>query len=92
MQYEIGKELHKLNTRVCRILEKNCPEDDMPYLTGANGRIICYLWEHQNEEIYQKDLEKEFGINRSTASREVGLMEKKGILFSYLKRMRENIE
>ena len=48
--------------------------------TGSNGRIISFLAENENEVICQKDIEKEFGITRSTASRVVSLMERKGLV------------
>lgn len=36
--------------------------------------------EHTDRDIYQKDLESEFGITRSTASRVLRLMEQKGLV------------
>ena len=36
--------------------------------------------EHADRDVYQKDLEGEFGITRSTASRVLRLMEQKGLL------------
>ena len=80
MKYRIGREMHRLNIRIARQLEKECPIQNMQDVTGANGRIIRYLAEHEGEEVYQKDLEKAFGITRSTASRVVGLMEQKGLV------------
>ena len=36
--------------------------------------------EHADRDVYQKDLESEFGITRSTASRVLRLMEQKGLV------------
>ncbi len=47
--------------------------------TGTNGFIVRYI-EKSKVPVYQKDIEKQFGITRSTASRVISLMEKKGIL------------
>ncbi|MEE1200810.1 MAG: MarR family transcriptional regulator [Christensenellales bacterium] len=49
-------------------------------VSGANARILNYLATHDDEHIYQKDLEREFSIRRSTISKIVQLMEAKGLL------------
>ena len=49
-------------------------------ITGSNGWIIAYLRDHPSGPVYQKDLESEFNITRSTASKVVNLMEEKGLI------------
>ena len=49
-------------------------------LTGMHGFVIRYIYEHQGEDIYQKDLEKRFEIRRSTATQMLSLMEKNGLI------------
>lgn len=49
-------------------------------LTRMHHWIIGYLYDHQDEEIYQKDIETEFKISRSTTSSMITLMEKKGLI------------
>ena len=49
-------------------------------LTGMHGFVIGYLYNHQNEQVYQKDLEKRFEIRRSTATQMLSLMEKNGLI------------
>ncbi len=49
-------------------------------LTGRNFWVLRYLQEHDGEKVYQKDLEAEFKIRRSTISKMVDLMEQKGLL------------
>lgn len=77
----IGKELHKLNNAIRRHLCKNTSAlkagDE---ITGTNLRIIRFLKSNEHRDIYQKDVEKEFGITRSTASRVLTLMEQKGLV------------
>lgn len=48
--------------------------------SGGNTPILVYLHKHQNEEVFQYDIEREFAIARSTASRVLSLMEKKGLI------------
>jgi len=49
-------------------------------VTGTNGFIIGYLAEHNNEDIFQRDLEEKFSVRRSTMSNIICLMEEKGLL------------
>jgi DNA-binding MarR family transcriptional regulator len=49
-------------------------------VTGTNSWIIAYLAENQDKEIYQKDLEKQFSVTRSTASKVISRMEEKGLI------------
>ena len=49
-------------------------------MTGTNGWIIGYIARNSDRPVYQRDLEREFGITRSTASKVVILMEKKGFI------------
>ena len=47
-------------------------------VTVMHGWILAYLEDNREREIYQKDIEGKFGINRSTVTNIVKLMEKKG--------------
>lgn len=49
-------------------------------LTGTNGWIIGFIAEHGDSDIFQRDLETRFSIRRSTASKILQLMEKKGLI------------
>lgn len=76
----VGREIHQLSNRIRRRMEiKHSSWHDME-ITANNVRIICYLYDHQNQDIYQKDLEATFGITRSTASKVLQLMEQKGMI------------
>lgn len=46
--------------------------------TGMNSFVIAYIGEHANRDVFQRDLEKEFGVTRSTASKNIDLMVQKG--------------
>lgn len=56
---------------------KLCGAEDM---TPMHGWILGYLCHHQGEVIYQRDIEREFSITRSTVSNILQLMEKKGYI------------
>ena len=49
-------------------------------LTRMQGWIIGYLYENQEKDVFQKDVEAKFRIRRSTASGILQLMEKKELL------------
>jgi len=80
-QRHIGRELHRLDHCIGRYLCKySCACKSRDEVTGTNMRIIRFLKANENRDIYQKDVEKEFGITRSTASRVLVLMEEKGLV------------
>ena len=48
--------------------------------TGKNGWIIEYIAQNSDKEIFQRDIEEQFLIRRSTVSNMIQLMEKKGYI------------
>lgn len=84
---KLSKEIHRLDMAVGRRLWQRLSEQSCEGVsTGTHCRIIRYLSEHQERDVYQRDVEKEFGITRSTASRVLTLMEEKGLI------LRESVE
>ena len=80
-QRHLGRELHRLDNGIRRFLCKNSAAiKSKDEVTGTNLRIIRFLKANEQRDIYQKDVEKEFGITRSTASRVLVLMEEKGLV------------
>jgi DNA-binding MarR family transcriptional regulator len=63
-----------------RHVDNSCTKKQIDDMTGSNGWIIAYMDRNSDRPIYQRDLEREFGITRSTASKVVILMEKKGFI------------
>ena len=49
-------------------------------ITGMQGWIIEYLVEKETEDVFQKDIEKEFNIRGPTATQILRLMEKKELI------------
>ncbi len=77
---KLGKEIRRLDNLIMRQLHRENGPDEEIVVNGNNGRILRFLSEHQEQDIYQKDLEEEFGITRSTASRVLALMEHNGLI------------
>ena len=49
-------------------------------LTGVHSWIIRYLYHNREKEIFQRDIEEQFNIRRSTVSSTLALMEKNGLI------------
>ncbi len=54
--------------------------EDKYGLTGGESAIMGYLLENTDRPMYQKDIEEEFHIRRSSATRALQIMERKGII------------
>lgn len=76
----IGMELRSLNNLIRRYFEFSSAHREIETVTGNNGWIIGYLARNRDRDIYQKDLEEHFTITRSTASKVLSLMERKGLI------------
>ena len=78
----LGHELKAIDNLIVRrmnaILSAHGAED----VTPMHGMILGYLHDKRGAEIYQRDIEAEFHITRSTVTSILKLMEKKG----YIKR------
>lgn len=68
--------INKISNQLKRKIDKEMAEDY--HLTKTQSLVLSYL--HQQKEIYQKDIEKNFSIRRSTATEILNLMEKRGLI------------
>ncbi len=65
------RHLHDLETRI----------DGLPRLTEMQREVIGYLFEQtKTKDVFQKNVEEEFNIRRSTATGILKLMEKNGLI------------
>lgn len=78
----LGRELRALDHQVKRYVESQMNQATINRLTDSNGWIIGWLMDQREagREVYQKDLEANFHITRSTVSKVLNLMEEKGLL------------
>lgn len=79
MDRKIGKRIRCTSTKIKRVIENLDSIRKLDNISGTNGFIIVFIYKSK-EDIYQKDIEKEFGITRSTASNIISLMEKKNLI------------
>ncbi|MFW5669336.1 MAG: MarR family winged helix-turn-helix transcriptional regulator, partial [Acetivibrio ethanolgignens] len=76
----IGHMLRIIHNLKKRLVDNSPNKKQVDNVTGTNGWIIAYLTDHSSQDVYQKDLEREFGVTRSTASKVVNLMVQKGLV------------
>ena len=81
---KIGKEFNCISTKIRRAIGNLPSISKLNNISGSNAFIIVYLYKNKND-VYQKDIEREFGMTRSTVSSVLKLMEQKNLLF------RENV-
>lgn len=79
---KVAPSIRRLDHMMARNLEGYVKEQGMEEITLMHGWIIRYLYVNQNQDVFQKDIEKQFGVGRSTVTNIIQLMEKK----EYLKR------
>ena len=60
--FHIGPQVHKMDRSISKLLEARVKAEGLDEGTLMHGWILRYLYEHQDAEIYQKDIEKYFGI------------------------------
>lgn len=76
----VGFEIRTLSVLIKRNAEQLPIKRDVDRVTGMHGWVIGYLYDHQNEQIFQRDLEQKFSIRRSTATAILQLMEKNELI------------
>lgn len=79
-EQRVGFEIRRLNCVVSRGLEKKVREAGIDEITLMHGWIMRYLYDNREKDVFQKDLEKQFSIGRSTVTNIIQIMEKKGYI------------
>lgn len=62
-----------------RYIRNNLADNNIAEEAGSNAWIINYIFSSKRA-VYQRDLEKEFGINRSSASKSVDALVERGLV------------
>lgn len=74
---DIGFYLRKLNNHIQKHIYSLYSRRENNECSLSNLLVIDYLMDNIDRDIYQKDIEAEFAINRATASKMLTLMEEK---------------
>ena len=76
----LGFELRTIHNLTREIVRKSRPVQDKPPLTQLQAGITGYLFRHQEQPVYQKNIEEEFRVSRATATNTLQVMEKNGLI------------
>lgn len=77
---DVGFYLRKLNNHIQKYSHTLYNRKDIKECSLSSLWVIDYLMDNKNRNIYQKDIESEFSINRATASKMLSLMEEKNFI------------
>ena len=76
----VGFTIRRLDHVLKRNLEARVQQEGIDEITLMHGWIIRYLYENRERDIFQKDIEKQFSIGRSTVTGILQILEKKGFV------------
>ncbi|MDN5979386.1 MarR family winged helix-turn-helix transcriptional regulator [Bifidobacterium mongoliense] len=74
----LSLDMQGVSRSIRRYLTSTMPESTK--VTGGNVHIIMFLAKSEGSDVFQHDIERRFSITRSTASRVLSLMERKGLI------------
>ena len=77
---KIGREMSCLKNLFSRNIENNETIRFVNEITSANAAILGFLEKNQSSDIYQKTIEENFSITKSTTSKILKLMEQNGLI------------
>ena len=77
---EVGFQIRRLSKLVKRLVDRVAFSQGEERTTGMQGWIVGYLFENQGRDIYQRDIQEQFSVRRSTATGILQLMEKNGLI------------
>lgn len=80
MSAYILREIKKTQNLIFRLLEAKSKGDVENSLTFADRHICGYLLRQKDKPVFQRDIEKEFSLRRSSASMQLAKMEEKGLI------------
>ncbi|MBQ2276482.1 MAG: MarR family transcriptional regulator [Lachnospiraceae bacterium] len=78
MEKYIGKDIIVLSNRIKRRMRVAA---EALGITDTQGRVLQYIWEEsEKREVFQKDIEDEFDIRRSSVTQIIQLLERDGLI------------
>lgn len=75
-------QIRTLNNTLRRNVESRSVTAELTQMTGTNAWMIAFIAERTDQglDVFQRDIENTFSVTRSTVSKVIQLMEKKGML------------
>lgn len=75
---EIGFQAHRLHILCKRLVDQQAFGDLAEKPTKTQTWVINYLYENRGQDIFQRDIQEQFAVRRSTVTGILQLMEKNG--------------
>lgn len=72
--------MRMIHNKIKNIIRKSPPGSRKAPGTQLQGGILGFLYHHQEEPVYQRDIEKEFRVSRATATNTLQVMERNGFI------------
>lgn len=82
MNNKIGLKVKNISNLIRRNVDSRIAKAGLSDITGVQGFIIGYLYTNNDRDIFQRDLEQQFNLRRSSITSVLNNLEKKG----YIKR------
>lgn len=76
----IPAQLRRVNNLIFRKIGQIARTNGVEAVTPMHGWIMEYLYRHSETPVFQRDIEREFSITRSTVTNILQLMERKGYI------------
>ena len=76
----IPAQIRRVDNLIFRKINQFAREHGVEQATPMHGWIIGYLYRHRDAAVFQRDIEREFSITRSTVTNILQLMERKGYI------------
>lgn len=76
----IPAQMRRVNNLIGRKINTYRRANGVEDVTPMHGWILRYLYKNRDREIFQRDIEREFSITRSTVTNILQLMERKGYI------------
>ena len=76
----IPAQIRRVDNLIFRKINQFARANGVEQATPMHGWIIEYLYRHREEQVFQRDIEREFSITRSTVTSILQLMERKGYI------------
>lgn len=77
---EIGFQVRMLSNLIKRQVDQTVFQGREKPATGMQGWVIGYLYGNRDKDVFQRDLQEQFSIRRSTVTGILQLMEKNGLI------------
>ena len=76
----IPAQIRRVNNLIFRKMGQNARANGIEDVTPMHSWIIEHLYKHSDAPVFQRDIEREFSITRSTVTNILQLMERKGYI------------